>query len=1084
MTSTTAAARSEFLGYVRSQLVGPFGGDTEVIVDPPNRRYLMGVLFPRNVEFEGYVESEGQETEGQGVRAGKEEDLFADDPVAAANDFLPASQGLSFFTTARTVEVTPRGARYLTLEGDEARAAVAAADVTAQPAEPVEESGRDSRKGPRQRRVWRRQQLETSPVRLAGDSPAVTQVLEGRAELHLRWRPYGVGSLVTVSLVNSAESEIEKDRAWEDMLLQAGMDVTCADAGEFLEYPSARLASTQPDELELRLQYRHARVYAVGHGCAADWEQSPDGAVVAVRTEVMPQQGVPMVSTAVSREGDEPSPRLEEVLRLSRLSDPSVPRAELVADLDLFVDGYAGWVASSRAALSGVPEWGTDAADRIVGRLETAVGRMRQGVELLADQQDGRPLEAFRLANEAMHVQMRRSESDLGGARRERSEPVPGAVILDERRWRPFQLGFVLLALAGTADPGHDDRSTVDLIWFPTGGGKTEAYLLLAAFEIFHRRLLDPVRGAGTTVLSRYTLSLLTTQQFQRAAAMVCACEDIRRRRDDLGDEPVSIGLWVGQATTKNRYKDAAESFLLLRDDDEPDDRFLLDRCPWCGTGIVPRRHSADDADYGIDATDTSFRFFCTRESCTFHDRLPVHVIDDDLYDNPPSMLLGTVDKFAGLAWESRAGCFFGDLGSRRPPTLVIQDELHLLSGPLGTTMAVYEAAIQMLCEDEGRPAKVVASTATIRRAPEQVLGLFGRTVELFPPTGLDSRDSYFATVDGTKPGRLYVGLMAQGHTADTATVHTGAALLQAPQAHALTAPDADGYWTLVVYHSSLRELGRTVTIARDDIPARLSSVVAGQLQRDFEVEELTANVPRPLQPGLLQRLNRPRDASDSIDFLATTNMLSVGVDVPRLGLMLVNGQPKATAEYIQATSRVGRGPTPGLVFSMFRSTRPRDRSHYESFKAFHASLYRHVEPTSVTPFSAPSRRRSLHAALIILARHQLGMTSDDQAGEIESRRNEVAGAVERIVDLVRRVEPREVDGTRRDLEQFVAEWLGDAKEAERMGRRLYFSPQGKGHINVMRDFYQRAHGRETLRSMRNVDRSCAVVVYKGAQGR
>ena len=255
-------------------------------------------------------------------------------------------------------------------------------------------------------------------------------------------------------------------------------------------------------------------------------------------------------------------------------------------------------------------------------------------------------------------------------------------------------------------------------------------------------------------------------------------------RRNDvakLGVEPISVGLWVGEGTTPNRYARARESFDDLRDSVETDDRFLLERCPWCGTEIVPRGHSEDDSLYGIEATDTTFRFHCTWPKCPFHERLPVHVVDDDLYEHPPTFLLGTVDKFAQLAWVPEAGRLFGRPAGKRPPSLIVQDELHLLTGPLGTTVGLYESAINLLCESDGRPPKVIASTATIRRANDQIAGLFGRPVDLFPPTGIDADDSFFAQADTTSPGRLYVGLMAQGHTSDTAVVHSGAALLQAP---------------------------------------------------------------------------------------------------------------------------------------------------------------------------------------------------------------------------------------------------------------------------------------------------------------
>ena len=311
---------------------------------------------------------------------------------------------------------------------------------------------------------------------------------------------------------------------------------------------------------------------------------------------------------------------------------------------------------------------------------------------------------------------------------------------------------------------------------------------------------------------------------------------------------------------------------------------------------------------------------------------------------------------------------------------------------------------------------------------------------------------------------------MAQGHSSDTAVVHTIAALVQAPVAVELPDLLKDSYSTLVVYHNSIRELGRTVTMANDDIPVRLDALVGEKNRRMFEVEELSSNLPRSQQPRILERLALSPPDPDAISFLATTNMLSVGVDVSRLGLMVVNGQPKSTAEYIQATSRVGRDRTPGLVFGLFRSTRPRDRSHFESFKSYHSALYRFVEPVSVTPFSPPSRERALHAAMVIVARHRLGMTRDSDAGMVLQKQDDIRQISKRMVEAVEFAEPREANATAIQLETLLQEWIMKATLATNQGKSLYFSSNGKGHVNLLKRFGERGDGWPTLDSMRNVD--------------
>lgn len=1081
MTDLTGT-RDEFVSYVRRQIVGPFGGPTEVIFDPPNRRYLMGILFPKAVAFAGYVAEEGEEEDEGATEAGGEESQFADDPVSAANAFLPASEGISYFTTAQKMTVRARAAEYETLSGKAADEAVIAARVA--DAGPTEESDEDPKSSSRgSRRVWRRTPLPEASVNIGAAEGPKHVIWAGRAEVHVRWRAYTHGALVTVTLVNGRTADAEgADRNWDSLLMQTEFDVTVADDGVILEYPTVSMASHDPEEEELRLVHRDAKVFAIGHGCSPEWTVI-DGAVRGVRSEVMPSYVVPRVSA----EGE----KSFQALDVAWLADDATTADDLVRELDAFLDPYQRWIDEITARGRSLDARYQAAVETIVERLVKARNRMRDGIRVFADHPDRtRLLEAFHLANRAMLFQMRHSRKDLVGTRHPRADAPELPRTYDfaegERRaaWRPFQLGFFLTTLRGLVDPDNDDRAIVDLIWFPTGGGKTEAYLLVAAFEIFRRRLLLGADGGGTAVISRYTLSLLTAQQFQRTASTIAACEFLRRAdEENLGGEPISVGLWVGLATTPNSYKDAREQFEILRESQETDDRFLLERCPWCGTEIVPKEHHEDDAFYGIVATDRSFRFHCTSQKCDFRDVLPVHVIDDDLYANPPSFLLGTVDKFAQLAWVPESGKLFGRPAGKQPPSLIIQDELHLLTGPLGTTVGLYEAAINLLCESDGNAPKVIASSATIRRAGSQILGLFGRSVDLFPPTGIDADNSFFARVEEGAPGRLYVGMMAQGHTSDTAVVQMGAALLQAPVDLQLKDEAKDAYWTVVAYHSSLRELGRTLTIARDDIQARLASLVVDRDRREYDVEELSSTVPRAQQPRLLERLALPFTNKGVIDFLATTNMLSVGVDVPRLGLMLMNGQPKATAEYIQATSRVGRSETPGLVFGLFRATKPRDRSHYENFRSYHAALYRHVEPTSVTPYSPPSRDRALHAALVILVRHRIGLSFDAMAGRVRDHLPEVEELAGRLVDVVGRVEPRERSGAQVYLDRFIADWVDRANAADADSKNLYYKTNGKGQMNLLKDFNARGNAWSTLGSMRNVDRESLVEVLRSAGG-
>lgn len=1036
--------RQELVAYLRRQLVGPAAGEHETLEAPPDRQYLMGTLYPQDADLQRQLDLAAEELDGTGTEGAADDTAPSNDPVPESNSWLPSSLGLSFFTDATDIAVSCIGARYVT------RAAT----------------------GERGRR-WDRAPLPEETHTLGPDRDHIT-VLDGRAEIRIQRRDFGSGQLVTVALVNAARHEqaLGKAAQWDRMLFQVGLEARPVD-GAVLQYPSVRLASRDLEEQELRLQYRHVRTHAVGHSCAVEEQYDEDGEqVVGLKAAVMPEAEVHGTRAAGFRD----SP----VLNVLHLVDAEVPVDQLREELAEFASDYRAWYVGQLNAE--VPAWGREAADRILVRIGTAVTRIQSGVRTLCDPNRPELLHAFRTANRAMALQMRHSAGDQAGERRSRRDPV----LLDpqpsaDATWRPFQLAFFLLALDGVADPRHRDRETTDLIWFPTGGGKTEAYLLLAAFAMVLRR--GEPEGGGTAVLSRYTLSLLTTQQFQRAATTVCALETMRRADPaTYGQEPFSIGLWVGEATSPNTYDKARTAFDDVRAATRPDDVFILDRCPWCGTRIMPTRKSPDIGDYGVRVTADSFAFYCPRQECAFHDELPVSVVDEQLYDRPPTFVLGTVDKFARLAWEPRAGRLFGRGSGNLPPSLIIQDELHLLTGPLGTTVGLYESAVLGLCTTrDGIGPKVVASTATIRRSGEQIRALYGSGVQLFPPAGLDARHSYFAEPDTSRPGRCYLGVMAQGHTAGRAAVATAAAMLQG--AWELPEEHRDAYWTLVAYHHSLRELGRTVTAAADDIPAQLTGLDSGSDVRklsDHQVQELTSNLPRAEQPVLLDRLEKPWTDPQSVSFLPCTNMLSVGIDVKRLALMLMQGQPKTTSEYIQATSRVGRHTVPGLVVTFFNATRPRDRSHYETFDVYHRSLYRHVEPTSVTPWSVPSRRRALHAALVILVRHRLGLAAENQAGQILDRLPEAEGVIEELTSRAGAGEPLAAQAVRKELAALLADWEDAARQARKDGRELYYRSQGKGQSNLIKSFEQNYGLWETPNSMRNVDRECRVMV-KGA---
>jgi hypothetical protein len=632
--------------------------------------------------------------------------------------------------------------------------------------------------------------------------------------------------------------------------------------------------------------------------------------------------------------------------------------------------------------------------------------RMRAGIAVLSDSPDA--LKAFQLANRAMAAAARKAR--------------PG-----EPHWRLFQLAFVLLNISGIVNPNHADRERVDLLFFPTGGGKTEAYLGVAAFALVLRRLRGqdrPDRGAGVSVLLRYTLRLLTLDQLRRAAQLICALELERRADpDQLGPDRFSIGMWVGKSATANKVADVRKDLARYRDGDgRVAAPVPLATCPWCdhplqrdSFELVPPSAHPKALTVGCPNLDCEFGFGMAALGDEHRDGLPIVVIDDQLYRELPSIVVGTVDKFASLPWRGAVGNLFGRVSARGeygfigkherpsaedvplpdgllPPDLIIQDELHLISGPLGTMVGLYEGAIDALCRAEtGYGPKVIASTATARRASEQIRAIFAREhTHLFPPQGIDAGDTFFAEEDRSpEKTRIYVGIAAPGRSAKELAARTTTTLLGAAQRKWKEAGPpgehnpGDPYMTLVSYFNSLKDLGGAQRLVQEDVSQRTpelesrrplnqdKSALFAKRNLSFDVLELTSRQSTGDVAKAIDRLGRPFGVgrASRTDVLLASNMISVGVDIQRLGLMLVNGQPRTTAEYIQASSRVGR-KHPGLVVTALNLYKPRDRSHFERFQAYHESFYREVEASSVTPFSARAIDRGLAGIVVGLMRH------------------------------------------------------------------------------------------------------------------
>ena len=1117
-------------------LLGPANGPVEEVVGMSVRdRYLVGKLAPKDigiVEGQPTGDEEREEPEDENLQekgnpdhipnkkkgsyrlAEKSEDED-DSEQAPVLSLVPSSIGFTFCLGGDVpeIEVEARWGRY------ERRPDL-------DHSEEVERVNKKTGKSEtiiKKHRVWKRvptagvQKLKmvegrSAPIVIDQAFPAVHLDCVVRPKL-----PKG-DRLVTIFLRNNQDKpEENQDAAWifQPEIIVRGIEGTPV----FRRRPVLDSDGFDPEREALEMLYRKRVEFAVGHGVSVSAKTVPDDPEKAseVRTMVMPEYEVAVTEPPGLDPSDRPAMQRiakEGLLDMQKLA--TLPRKKLCESLNVLVEDYAVWIKEQGARIPKELTGFESAAEGALERCETVLKRLREGIAMLQDENDESPLEAFRFANRAMALQRVRSILAL---KRRRGEKVEFADVdlPKNRSWRPFQLAFVLLSIPALSNPKHADRcqpmmAFADLLWFPTGGGKTEAYLGVAAFTMAIRRLQGNLGGydasRGLAVIMRYTLRLLTIQQFQRAAALICAMECLRQENPQSttkwGASPFTLGLWVGNNVTPGNTQQSHEAIQQFRDG-----QFVtgatpaqLTSCPWCGSLIKEGR------DIEVDLQEGRTKIFCgdALQQCEFSkakskNGLPVIVVDSEIYHRPPSMLIGTVDKFAMMAWRGETRTLFGRVSQEcdrhgllwadadcsgshprigplpavtvksipplRPPDLVIQDEFHLISGPLGTMVGLYETAIdEMSCwklDDKVIRPKVIASTATVRKAEEQVKGVFLRKVAVFPPHGLDIEDNFFSVQRPVteKPGRVYLGICSPGSSRPAVLIRVYVALLTASQAlFERFGAGADPYMTLVGYFNSLRELGGMRRLAEDDVQTRafrvaMSRVIRpGLKQRAIRIiEELTSRVSSKQIPQKLDQLElqfKPTWAPGedrAIDVVLATNMLSVGVDINRLGLMAVNGQPKSTAEYIQATSRVGRA-FPGLVCSILTWSRPRDLSHYETFEHYHSTFYKHVEAQSVTPFAPRAMDRGLTGALVSILRLSDGTLNPNLGAQELPRipKSETDRVKTSITDRAWKIAGVDVrDRAQGMIDERLDGW---GKEAARPGRQLgYDKPRGQGTV-------------------------------------
>jgi len=832
------------------------------------------------------------------------------------------------------------------------------------------------------------------------------------------------------------------------------------------------------EEDRLKFLYRNVLDYGVGHLCSVDWDKENHNRVW---SEFLPTCDVPDVEFTPRNKRENnwiqednaivPPPFLDDdnCLSLHRLSTFSgVDDDEIRTDLIKFIAKYQEWINL-------LPD--TDPNDNqfrqfaqyTKAQCQIDCDRITRNITNILN--DDENLHIFRLMNSAMLMQMWHNKDNYGQIQL----PIRPAFYSNKGtnyKWRPFQLAFILLNLDGIIQRNDDlnwekRNEFVDLVWFPTGGGKTEAYLGIIALTIINRRRKYGNEAGGTTAIMRYTLRLLATQQFQRALKLILALDQIRIWGNDpsypgynIGNEAVSIGLFVGKNSLPNTYTELntmANNWNRRHDPNSQHNstNIPLDKCPWCGGNLIWSTRCGGRR-YRFNGFANQFN--CQKDSCTFHNqRLPVQLCDEQIYTDPPTLLFGTVDKFAQLARkvstrhdnignDSRRLFGVGDGIQYLTPDLIIQDELHLLLGPLGSAVSLFEAAIDQLCtrttnsENQTikvRP-KIISSTATTRNTELQIRALYDRKINIFPKSGLDYDDSFFAfykrkRVEGNiewVSKRRYKGILPTGRTQMLMQLRLAAILFvhrakfEKEHWHEGGNDDlynsaANNYYSIISYFNSLKEVGKTDAQYPYEFTKYLQRLylrVMGHCglldcfyadENTLSGEELTGRLSGPQVVSTLNKVQRPFKVSDRLphfengtmaygitppDYILATNMISVGIDVDRFNTIIMNSMPRNIAEYIQASSRVAR-KYKGLVLTSHNPYRVRDTSHYERFIEFHEKMYYYVDPISITPFSNKAIEKYLPLYLATIIRHRFA--------NLQNNRTDAGNIVNNVLQVI-----------------------------------------------------------------------------------
>ncbi|WP_430399094.1 helicase-related protein [Flavobacterium sp.] len=901
-----------------------------------------------------------------------------------------------------------------------------------------------------------------------------------------------------IQVLNTSSDFIETDKKYFSMATEGVNErcffgVECKVVSKKLEAYNDRNTDTAIDDKEgaaIRFLYREMKDFGIGHGCSVSWGNG------FVKTNYMPYCDTPDVDPTPRDTSQTPingsapeflkNTKIQQIKFLSTLSDAR--DEEIIKGLKEFIEAYGTWISQKQKFVDkeNLNQKEKEIAKNELAKCSGDYQRLKYNVETyLLKGSDN--LKKFRLMNTSMFIQMwhgkysdKKFKQEIKSLMDDDQFSGFNAKFYKDKckddifqkgvsaGWRAFQLAFILLNLDGIFDDNSENEKRnelVDLVWFPTGGGKTEAYLGLISLTIIHRKMKYGATGGGTAAIMRYTLRLLTLQQFQRASKLIIALELMRRGHEsfgqDLGVEPIRIGLYVGDNQIPNKTKDTRNQGKGLIDEfkklnDKIPSKIPFEKCVCCGSPIKGLEKILNDQNNNFN--HDIGRLECTNIKCAMRTPLgpqvkqrpdmgffPFLLSDEAIYQHPPALLFGTVDKFAQLAHridnsnegrkkDSRRIFGRGNWESYKPnngylpPDLIIQDELHLLLGPLGTGVALFESAFEQLCtREDGTKPKVISSTATTRNTGLQIEALFNKNLSIFPKPGIDCDDSFFGMYKrdykheypkgyNYASNRRYIGILPTGRTQVWMQMRIDALCLAhralfeleyhkddtiTPNFTDELEKTQDYYHSVVSYFNSVKEVGRTQSQVQTYILKETRKVLNRSMRSQKLLKPIYAMKDKLVEAELTGRLSGEEvkkelervesnwspnrfpieelDKEGKIwvkqqyntvpEFVVATNMISVGLDVSRFNTIVMNSMPRNTAEYIQASSRVARNDL-GLVITVHHPFRARDLSHYEKFIEFHEKMYSYVEPISITPFTKKAVDKFMPLYVATIVRH------------------------------------------------------------------------------------------------------------------